>query len=325
MKEKGKKKGGCLTVIIAAFVLIILIGVFTSGNSEDKPKKVEPVDLTGTWRSENNDGSYHEAVISEDTIEINWITDDGDTKSLYWVGTYEAPTEATEEYKWTSEKDIEKTSGSLFASGDDTKEFTYENGILSYSSSMMGVTTTMKLEQVNDDTSSNTVTDTNEDTRDVVSEPETPSVQTWDAGMHKVGTDIPVGEYVLKANGYGYFQISSDSSGELDSIVANDNFTTNSIVTVQDGQYLTLNDCTAYKMGEEPTLDTTKEGMFKVGVHLPAGEYKVHSDGRGYVEVSSSSSHLLDNIVTNDNIEGDSYITVSDGQYLKLSDAYIVQ
>lgn len=156
-------------------------------------------------------------------------------------------------------------------------------------------------------------------------EPEEPAVQTWKDGMYKVGTDIPAGEYVLIATASGYFQIDSDSTGELESIIANENFNTNSIVTVAEGQYLTLNRCVAYAIDDAPELDITKEGMFKVGKDIPAGEYKIHSDGSGYVEVSSSSSHLLDNIISNDNFDGDSYITVSDGQYLTLTRACIVQ
>lgn len=157
------------------------------------------------------------------------------------------------------------------------------------------------------------------------SEPEEPQVQTWSEGMYKVGTDIPAGEYVLIATTSGYFEIDSDSTGTLDSIIANDNFNTNTIVTISDGQYFTLTRCVAYNINEAPALDTTKEGMFKVGKDLPAGEYKIHSDESGYVEVSSNSSHVLDSIVSNDNFTGDSYITVSDGQYLTLTRAYIVQ
>lgn len=163
-------------------------------------------------------------------------------------------------------------------------------------------------------------TDTNTDTGTAIEN----LPQTWGDGMYKVGVDIPAGEYVLITDiyGHGYFAINSDSSG--DSILNNDNFATNAIVTVIDGQYLELSGCLAYKLGEEPTLDTTDEGTFKVGVHISAGEYKIHSDGSGYVEVGTSSAADYE-IVTNDNFEGDSYITVSDGQYLKLSGAHIVR
>lgn len=104
-----------------------------------------PTDLTGTWRSKENDGSYQEAIITENTIEINWVSDGGKTKSLYWAGTYTAPTESVDKYSWTSENDTEKTDSALLASSDETKDFTYENGKISYQASALGTTTTMEL------------------------------------------------------------------------------------------------------------------------------------------------------------------------------------
>lgn len=106
-------------------------------------------DLTGTWKQTNSgsEGSYQEATISGDTIEIYWVSDGGDTKSLYWAGTYEAPSEPVDSYSWDSVNDKSKTDGALLASGDDTKTITFEDGVLSYSASALGTTTTVKLEK----------------------------------------------------------------------------------------------------------------------------------------------------------------------------------
>lgn len=104
-------------------------------------------DLKGTWKSEDNNGSYQEAVISDNSIEINWVSDGGDTKSIYWVGSFIAPTEATNSYSWTSERDKEATDSALLASSDETKEFTYSDGVISYQTSALGTTTTMKLKK----------------------------------------------------------------------------------------------------------------------------------------------------------------------------------
>ncbi len=113
----------------------------------DEPEEPaeEPTDLTGTWKSEANEGSWMEAVISADTISIDWVSDDGNTKSIYWVGTYAAPTEYVEDYTWTSERDKEQTDNALMASTDDTKDFSYSSDKLSYSVSLMGTTTQMEL------------------------------------------------------------------------------------------------------------------------------------------------------------------------------------
>lgn len=153
----------------------------------------------------------------------------------------------------------------------------------------------------------------------------TEEMPSWREGMYKVGADLPAGEYVLISSGGGYFEICSDSTGSFESIIANGNFDTNSIVTVSDGMYLDFSRADAYAIDASPDLDISKEGMFKVGKHLPAGEYKIHSDDSGYVQVTSDSTQSFESILSNDNFTGDSYITLSDGQYITLSRANIVQ
>lgn len=58
------------------------------------------------------------------------------------------------------------------------------------------------------------------------------------AGMYKVGTDLPAGEYLLYPEGAGYFQVTKDSTGNFDSIITNDNFSGTRYLTVSNGQYL---------------------------------------------------------------------------------------
>ena len=62
----------------------------------------------------------------------------------------------------------------------------------------------------------------------------------------------------------------------------------------------------------------------KVGVDIPAGEYKVIPSGStAYLEVSTNSSHSMSAIVSNDLFEAERYTTIKDGQYLKVTDAKI--
>ncbi|GAA0079162.1 hypothetical protein UT300005_35410 [Clostridium sp. CTA-5] len=134
----------------------LLITIFTgcsstptsSGNGGNTPEKQIP-DLTGEWKQENSksDKSYQAATIIGDTITIYWVSDNGDTKSLYWAGSFVAPTTADEPYSWTSENDHSKTESALLASSDDTKTIKYQNGVLSYEASAMGTTTTVKLKK----------------------------------------------------------------------------------------------------------------------------------------------------------------------------------
>lgn len=149
------------------------------------------------------------------------------------------------------------------------------------------------------------------------------------AGTYKVGTEIAPGEYVLMVTSQfgGYYSIKSDSTGGFGSIISNGNFNYNAIITVKDGQYLELSRCTLSPISEMPQIDYTKGTMFKVGYHIPAGEYKLKSTSKysGYFCVRSSLGGTLQDIVTNNNFEGQAYITVKDGQYLELSRSTIIQ
>lgn len=139
----------------------------------------------------------------------------------------------------------------------------------------------------------------------------------YSAGVYKVGVDIPAGEYVVFASGgMGYFCVSSDSN--QNDILFNDNFDYNSIISINDGEYLDLSRAYAISIEESPDVEIDATGMFKVGTHIPAGEYKLEStDGLGYYCIYPDSRQ--DDIIANDNFEGQNYVTVSDGQYLVLS------
>lgn len=152
-------------------------------------------------------------------------------------------------------------------------------------------------------------------------------------GTYKIGTDLEAGEYLIISNSLmGYVEVTKDSTGALESIIYNANLTQNGhmYATVADGEYLKVTGSTIYKVNEAPSVvpkdGVYKNGQYKVGVDIPAGEYKYVLDsalGLGYVEVSKSSRHNLLEIVTNDNPQADGYITVTDGQYLTLQDVYI--
>lgn len=159
----------------------------------------------------------------------------------------------------------------------------------------------------------------------------TPKDESIKAGMYKVGEDIAAGEYVLFADQgiMAYYQVSKDSSGRLESIITNDNFYGTRYVSVVSGQYLELKNSKMLPIEKAPVLQATdnkfEEGMYKVGRDLPAGEYKVIPDrgGSAYVEVSKDASGQLNSIVSNDNFDAEKYITVNDGQYIKLVSCYL--
>lgn len=133
---------------ILSILLVAAIVCIMAGCGSKTP--AEPADLTGQWKQSNSSSndSYMTAVISGDTMEIYWTSENGDTNSLYWAGSFTAPDTADEPYKWISENDHSKTDMAMLASGDDTKEFTYQNGVISYTASALGTTKTVKLEKV---------------------------------------------------------------------------------------------------------------------------------------------------------------------------------
>lgn len=149
------------------------------------------------------------------------------------------------------------------------------------------------------------------------------------AGTYKVGTDIPAGEYIVFSSNNGYIECSKDSTGSFENIIFNDNLLNgaNSYVTLNDGEYFKIQRAEMYPVSSSPSVKPEdgiyKNGTYKVGTDIPAGEYKVKDNGNGYIEVTTNSRHDLLNIVSNENLNGDSYITVSEGQYIKINNATI--
>lgn len=182
------------------------------------------------------------------------------------------------------------------------------------------------------DTATNQTTDKKENTtsKEQNSEPKKESQKDTEkikSGTYKVGTDLPAGEYVVFAKGYTYIESSKDSSGTLESIIFNDNLSanSNSYVTLNEGEYFKFQDGEMYPVDKAPSVTPEdgvyRDGMYKVGQDIPAGEYKItlgKDSELGYYEVSKSSSHQLEDILTNENVQTDTYLTVSDGQYVKL-------
>ena len=162
-------------------------------------------------------------------------------------------------------------------------------------------------------------TNTSPEPEDVSAE----ETKTYPAGMYKIGSDIPAGMYYLQAEGTtkAYFCISADSSGN--SILENDNFGSHYFLEIEDGDYLELTRCVAIPIEEaeiEFDQNNLTEGMYRVGIDIPDGEYKLTqtSNLAAYVCVYEGCSKNRD-IITNDNFENQKYITVKDGNYLLIT------
>ena len=124
-------------------------GSSSAPSAETIPEVAAAPDLAGTWKQTNSgsDDAYQAAVITGDTITVNWVSDGGDTESIFWVGTFTPPTDDASPYTWTSTRDAAATDSAMLASTDDSKDFTLEDGEVSYKASLMGTTTTVRLEK----------------------------------------------------------------------------------------------------------------------------------------------------------------------------------
>ena len=117
-------------------------------------------------------------------------------------------------------------------------------------------------------------------------------------GLFVVVAEIPFGE------GYDEVLAAMIDSMELDDPQA---------PSGSDG----ADDSQETETGDEAVTITA--GTYKVGTDIPAGEYKLTAESNtyGYGEVTASSAAAAD-IIDNDNFEGSTYLTVTDGQYLTI-------
>ncbi|MER7497625.1 hypothetical protein ABT033_34105 [Streptomyces pharetrae] len=146
-------------------------------------------------------------------------------------------------------------------------------------------------------------------------------------GDFQVGSDIKPGTYRTTGNtdDMCYWERAKDASGEMDSLLANDNVSGTAYVTVKATDKLFsssgCNDWEAVGPRAEDSPATTMAGgggMFRVGADIAPGTYKStgNTDDMCYWERAKDAEHSLDSIIANDNVTGTAVVTIS------ASDAY---
>ncbi|QES48612.1 hypothetical protein DEJ50_13055 [Streptomyces venezuelae] len=143
-------------------------------------------------------------------------------------------------------------------------------------------------------------------------------------GTFEVGKDFQPGTYRTTGNsGTGcYWELAKDSSGELDSIIANDNVTGSSYVTVKaPAKLLKTNGCKDWEAVDAKPSGTPKTeikgdgGMVRVGADIAPGTYKSAGPAEGslgcYWERAKNAEHGLESIAANDNPTGSAVVTIS--------------
>jgi hypothetical protein len=146
-------------------------------------------------------------------------------------------------------------------------------------------------------------------------------------GDFRVGSDIKPGTYRTTGNSDGmcYWERARDAKGEMDSIIANDNVSGTSYVTVKATDRLfKSHGCKDWEAvdakakGTPATRMKGDGGMFRVGADIKPGTYRStgNSDGTCYWERAKDAGHSLGSIIANNNVTGTAVVTISS------SDAY---
>jgi hypothetical protein len=146
-------------------------------------------------------------------------------------------------------------------------------------------------------------------------------------GDFQVGSDIKPGTYRTTGNSDGlcYWERAKDASGEMDSLLANDNVTGTSYVTVRATDKLFKSgDCNDWEAvdekakGSPATRMSGDGGMFAVGSDIAPGTYKStgNTDDSCYWERTKDAGHAVESILANDNVNGTAVVRIS------ASDAY---
>jgi len=142
-------------------------------------------------------------------------------------------------------------------------------------------------------------------------------------GDFEVGKDIKPGTYRTTGNtdDLCYWERAKDASGEVDSLLANDNVSGTSYVTVKATDKLFKSSgCKDWEaVGEKakgsPTASRIKGsgGMYRVGVDIAPGTYKStgNTDDLCYWERSKDALHSIESIRANSNVTGSAVVTVS--------------
>lgn len=122
---------------IAALLLAALLPFLLASCGEKVEQTPKPVpNLIGEWKQTGNPSNYYQiATITGDHIELYWFVVEDASTYLYWSGSFTPPETGEEPYTWTSVNELENPEDlyhDLWALRNETKTFTYKNGIISY-------------------------------------------------------------------------------------------------------------------------------------------------------------------------------------------------
>ncbi|WP_371330039.1 hypothetical protein [Streptomyces sp. TP-A0356] len=144
-------------------------------------------------------------------------------------------------------------------------------------------------------------------------------------GSYVVGRDVRPGTYRTTGNtdGLCYWERAKDASGGADSLIANDNVTGTSYVTVKaTDKVFRSSGCKDWQAVGEKTAGATTGaridgdgGMYRVGVDIAPGTYRStgNSGDLCYWERAKDALHSVESVSANDNVSGSAVVTISAG------------
>ena len=141
-------------------------------------------------------------------------------------------------------------------------------------------------------------------------------------GDFQVGSDVKPGTYRTTGNSDGmcYWERAKDAKGEMDSILANDNVSGTSYVTIKATDKLFKSSgCKDWKAVDPKAKGTAVSrmagdgGMFRVGTDIAPGTYRStgNTDDSCYWERAKDADHGLKSILANNNVTGTAVVTIS--------------
>lgn len=149
-------------------------------------------------------------------------------------------------------------------------------------------------------------------------------------GMYKAGLDLPAGEYVLVAEDSN-LALTGDAlhreSGQFATIIFNRTY-----LYLEQGEFISFDMGQLYDVADAPAIPeqgNLPQGAYKIGTDLPAGTYTLVTTNLQYR--SSFTVHANPRLVTSvaplqsEFFNGETTVTVSDGQYLDVLQADIVR
>jgi hypothetical protein len=144
-------------------------------------------------------------------------------------------------------------------------------------------------------------------------------------GSFQVGSDVKPGTYRSTDNtdGMCYWERAKDSSGETDSLIANDNVMGTAYVTIKaSDKIFKSSGCKGWEAVPAKATGTPESevsgdgGMYRIGADLAPGTYKSTgnaNDATCYWERSKDALHGIDSIIDNENVSGNAIVTIAAG------------